>query len=72
MWSAALGKILTLDNLRKRHVIVINRCCMCKKIEESMDHILQHCNVTSALWNTLFSHFGMLWVMPRRVFDLLA
>jgi hypothetical protein len=24
VWSAALGKILTLDNLRKRHIIVIN------------------------------------------------
>jgi hypothetical protein len=30
-WSAALEKILTLDNLRQRHVIVINRCCMCKR-----------------------------------------
>jgi hypothetical protein len=27
--SAALGKILTLDNLRKCHAIVINKCCMC-------------------------------------------
>ena len=23
-WSAALGKILTLDNLRKQHVIMMN------------------------------------------------
>jgi hypothetical protein len=23
VWSAALGKILTLDNLKKRHVIVM-------------------------------------------------
>jgi hypothetical protein len=41
-WSAALGKILTLDNLRKRHVIVIDRCCMCKMNGESMDHLLLH------------------------------
>jgi hypothetical protein len=33
MWSAALEKILTLDNLRKRHVVVINKCYMCKKDE---------------------------------------
>jgi hypothetical protein len=32
VWSATLGKILTLDNLRKRYVIVINRCYMSKKI----------------------------------------
>jgi hypothetical protein len=28
VWSAALGKILTMDNLRKRHIIVINWCCV--------------------------------------------
>jgi hypothetical protein len=31
MWMAAFEKILTLDNLRKRHVIVVDWCCMCKK-----------------------------------------
>jgi hypothetical protein len=30
-WSAALGKILTMDNMRKQHVIVVDRCCMCKR-----------------------------------------
>jgi hypothetical protein len=52
-WSAALEKIFTLDNLRKRHVIMINRCYMFKKTEESVDHLF-HCNVASTLWNTLF------------------
>jgi hypothetical protein len=27
-WTAALVKIFTLDNLRKKRVIVIDRCCM--------------------------------------------
>jgi hypothetical protein len=71
-WSAALGKIFTLDNLRKRYVIVINRCCMCKKTEEFVDHHLLHCDVASALWYSLFGLFGLSWVMPRRVIDLLA
>jgi hypothetical protein len=30
-WSAALGRILTLDNLRKRHIILVDRCCLCKR-----------------------------------------
>jgi hypothetical protein len=30
VWLAGLDKILTLDNLRKRQVTVINKCCMCK------------------------------------------
>lgn len=68
--TAALGKILTLYNLMKRHVIVINRCCLCKKTEKSMDHLLLDCDVASALWTTIFSHFGMSWVMPRQVINL--
>jgi len=71
-WVAALGKILTLNNLRKRQVIVIDRCCMCKKNWESVDHLLLHYEVTCLLWNAIFSRFSLSWVMPRRVVDLLA
>jgi len=48
-WAAALGKILTLDNFRKRRVIVIDRCCMCKKNGENVNHLLLHCDVASVL-----------------------
>jgi hypothetical protein len=71
-WSAALGRILTLDNLRKRHIIIVDRCCPCKRDGESVDHILLHCDVASALWNNIFSRFGISWVMPRSVLDLVA
>jgi hypothetical protein len=71
-WSAALGKILTGDNLRKRHVIVVDRCCMCKRSGESVDHLLLHCDVAYAMWSAIFSRFGLSWVMPLRVLDLFA
>jgi hypothetical protein len=70
-WSAALGKILTLDNLMKMQVIIVNRCCMCKRSGESVDHIFLYCDVASALWSTLFTCFGS-WVMPSSVIDLFA
>ena len=59
VWLAALGKILTLDDLRNHHVNVINKCCMCKRHEEMVDHLLLHCKVASALCYAIFSHFGM-------------
>jgi hypothetical protein len=65
-WTAAHGKILTLDNLRKKRVIVIDRCCMCKMNGESVDHLLLHCEVARALWNAIFSRFSLSWVMPLR------
>jgi hypothetical protein len=69
-WSAVLCKILTVDNLRKRYIIIVDRCCLCKRNGESVDCLLLHCNAASSLWNTLFTLFGMSWVMPRRVIDL--
>jgi hypothetical protein len=41
----ALGKILTLDNLRKINFVVMEWCCICKKSRESIDHLLIHCEV---------------------------
>jgi hypothetical protein len=62
VWSAALGKILTLDNLRKRNLVLVNRCGMCKKEEESIDHLLLHCESAQFLWNAFFSRFGLAWL----------
>jgi hypothetical protein len=72
VWSAALGKILTHDNLCKRNVIVIEWCCMCKKNGESMNHLLLHCEVARELWSYIFILFGIEWVMPRMVLELLT
>jgi hypothetical protein len=71
-WSAALGKILTVDNLRKRKIIIVDRCYLCKRDGETVDHLLLHCDVASTLWNHVVSRFGMSWVMPRRVVNLFA
>jgi hypothetical protein len=53
-WSTTLGKILTLDNLRKRHIIVVDWYCLCKKSGETIDHLLLHCELASGLWNSIF------------------
>lgn len=49
VWTAALGKILILDNLRMRNVIVVDWCCMCNKNGESIDHLL-YFEVATELW----------------------
>jgi hypothetical protein len=66
-----LGKILTLDNLRKMSVMVVEWCCMCNKSWESIDHLLIHCEVAKKLWSSILKMFAIDWVMPRRVRDLL-
>jgi hypothetical protein len=71
VWLAALGKILTLDNLRKRNMVLINRCGTCKKDDGSIDHLLLHCECTQFLWNAFFLRFGLAWAMPHGVMNLL-
>jgi hypothetical protein len=62
-WLAALGKILTADNLRHHGVILVNWCCMCKVTGESMDHLLLHCPYAKELWDIVFVLFWIHWVM---------
>jgi hypothetical protein len=64
VWTATLGKILTLDNLRERNIIVMEWCYMCKTSEESIDHLFLHCMVATELWSMILQLFGVVWVMP--------
>ena len=71
-WTAALGRLLTIDDLRKRHLIILDWCCMCKQSGESVDHLLLHCFVARELWSMVFRLFGVWvhWVMPCHVLHL--
>ncbi|XP_041002530.1 uncharacterized protein LOC121248205 [Juglans microcarpa x Juglans regia] len=72
VWTASLDKILTTDNLRKRQVVVLDWCCMRKKHEESVDHLLLHCEVVKVIWDDVFLRVKLSWVMPCRLVDFLA
>ena len=39
-WMALLKRILTMDNLRRKGVTVVNECQICLRDEESVDHLL--------------------------------
>lgn len=43
-WTASLGKVFTLDNLCKNHIIVMDLCCACKKSGKTPDHLI-HCDI---------------------------
>ena len=45
---------------------------MCKKDGETMPHLLLHCSFVRELWDMVLGLFGVHWVLPRDVVDLLA
>jgi hypothetical protein len=71
-WIASLGKALTIDNLRKRGLILQNWCCLCQSDGESVDHLFLHCSMATDMWSMVFGLFGVEWVMPRTVMDLFS
>ena len=66
-WEAMWEKALTLDQLQKRGWPLANRCYLCQRHEESIDHILLLCVKARILWVLLFSLFGVQWVLPATV-----
>ena len=40
-------------------------------MEETCDHILLHCAFTRSIWELIFVLFGVLWVLPSTVKEVL-
>lgn len=70
LWTAALGRILTTNNLRRR-VVVVDWCCVCRRDGKTIDHSLMHYPIAGELWNMVFSLFRVQWVMPSGFKELL-
>ena len=47
-------------------------CYLCRCNGESVDHLLLHCGEVSQLWSFALRSFGVYWILPMRVIDLLA
>ena len=57
-----LGRMLTLDNLKRRGRALANRRFLCGEGEETIDHLLIHCSKIKILWELLLVIFGVSWV----------
>ena len=66
-WLVLRGRILTMDNLKRRGKILVNACPMCLKDEETIGHLLLRCNNAVKIWNTVINWFGCSWVFPKHV-----
>ena len=48
-WEASWGKVLTLDQLKRRGIPVANKCFLYEDDEETIDHF--HCSRAKMLWD---------------------
>ena len=70
-WEASLGKVLTLDYLKRRGRILANRCFLYEEEEESIDQLLVQCSKAKVLWDLLLGLVGASWVFPRSIRETL-
>ena len=56
-WETLWGKALALDQLKKKGWPLANKCYLCQRHKESIDHILLHCAKVRTLWTLFFSLF---------------
>ena len=47
-------------------------CVLCKKDNESLDHLFLHCAFSFRIWGKILQEFGVDWVIPRSSKDLLC
>jgi hypothetical protein len=66
-----MGRILTVDNLRRRGFYLANWCCLCKMNEETINHLFIHYEYTADLWHLVLNIFGVSWVMSSNILELL-
>ena len=59
-----------IDNLRKK-VWILDWYYTCQCDGESVDQFLLHCSIATDFWFMVVG-FGVCWVMPRSVIELLA
>ena len=69
--EASWGKVLTLDQLKRRGNALSNRCFLRGEGEETVNHLLIHCSKARILWDLLLAIFGVSWVFPLFVWKTL-
>lgn len=70
-WLAVHNRILTIDNLARRGFMYPNRCELCQKEKESMDHLFIHCSFTWEIWSKFWAQWKVEWVMHNSLKEVI-
>ena len=57
------GRFLTNDILKKKGIVLVDQCCMCRWDGEMVDHMILHCEIAYAMCSYVFCVFEVQWVI---------
>ena len=66
-WKASWGKLLTLDQLKRRGWNIPNRCHLWKREEKTTFRLFLFCSKARMLQNSVYSLFGVQWVLHSSI-----
>lgn len=67
-WEVSWNRSLTIiDQLKRRGWNMPNMCYLCKKKEETSDHLILFCKKATMLWSLILSLFGVQWVLHSSI-----
>ncbi|OUZ99415.1 Reverse transcriptase zinc-binding domain [Macleaya cordata] len=72
VWQVFHDSVPTMDNLSRKGMININKCEMCCKDLETVDHLLYHCSFTIDIWDGFLLEFGVRWAFRKNVKNFFA
>ena len=70
-WEVWWGKVLTMEQLRKRDFQMASWCLLCGRTKENLDHLLLHCHSIWSLWGGIISIPGLSWACLLSAKELL-
>ena len=68
-WLVVHGKVNTCDLVQRRNpnmALSPSWCVLCRKQNETIDHLLMHCETATKFWNQLFYEAGLSWVVQEK------
>lgn len=72
MLNVYLDKVLTLNHLQTRGWSLANRCILRLNEEQSVDHLVLHCDMAFMVWSFFLSHLHNAWSFPSIFFVILS
>ena len=71
-WLFTHQKILTADNLKKRGIKGLSRCILCKRAEETQNHLFLECSFSNEVWCSVLNELNFNITLPTNLKDLFA
>lgn len=71
LWTVVLNKISTMNMLWRNGLVLSSICLFCYGDTELATHILIHCPFTLEIWCGIAKDFGVNFIAPRNLMDLL-